>query len=141
MSAPKIGCPDPRQSASVADAALLRLGARRSALLAKAEEVGKEEDALYPPQGKPSEDQLVTLRKIERRWNALHDRADRLSDEIRSIPATSLGGIAVKLRVFRDRAEREFGSSIPTDDDFNPSILLGFSALADAERLIAQAGR
>jgi len=141
MSASKMGRPDPRPSASVADAALLRLGARRTALLAKAEEVGKEEDALYLPQGQLSQDQIVTLRKIERRWNALHDRADRLSEEIRSMPATSLAGIAVKLRVFRDRVEREFGRAVPTDDAFNPSILLGFSALADAERLIAQAGK
>ena len=120
--------------AFAADTIPLKLEARRSALLAKAEEVGKEEDALYLPQGQLSEDQVVTLRKIERRWNALHDRADRLSDEIRSTPATSLAGIAVKLRIFRERAEREFGRAIPTDDAFNPSILLGFSALADAER-------
>ena len=141
MSAREIRCPRPRQSKTLADAALLKLEARRSALLAKAREVANEEDALYPPQGQLSEDQVVTLRKIERRWNALHDHADRLSDEIRSMPATCLAGIAVKLRVFRDRAEREFGRAIPTDDDFNPSILLGFSALADAERLIAQAGK
>ena len=57
------------------------------------------------------------------------------------MPSTSLAGLVVKLRVFRDRAEREFGRTIPTEDDFNPSILLGFSALADAERLIVQAGK
>src|SRR5882757_9441095 len=96
---------DPGGMASAPDAALLELEARRRALLAKAEEVGKEEDALYLPQGQLSKDQVVTLRKIERRWNALHYRADRLSDEIRSMHATTFVGLAVKLRVFRDRAE------------------------------------
>jgi hypothetical protein len=131
----------PRGRASVADAALLKLEARRSALLAKAREVANEEDALYAQQEPISDEQVAVLRKIERRWNALHDRADRLSDEIRSTPATSLAGLAVKLRIFRERAEREFGGTIPTDDDFNPSILLGFSALVDAERLNAQVGK
>jgi hypothetical protein len=90
---------------------------------------------------RPSSPQIATLRRIERRWNALHDRADCLNDEIRSMPATSLAGIVVKLRIFRERAEREFGRTIPSDDDFNPSILIGFSALADAERLNAQVGK
>jgi hypothetical protein len=126
-----------------ADAALQKLEARRSALVAKARKAGEEEDAIlaHLKQKPPSDTQVAALRKIERRWSALHDRMDILSDQIRSMPATSLAGVVVKLRVFRDRAEREFGRAIPTDDAFNPSILLGFSALADAERLIARAGR
>ena len=129
--------------APATDATFLKLESRRLALFAKAREVANEEDAIVArlKDRRPSGAQVAALRKIERRWNAIHDRADRLSDEIRSIPATSLAGIAVKLRIFRERAEREFGRAIPTDDAFNPSILLGFSALADAERLIAQAGR
>jgi hypothetical protein len=77
------------------------------------------------------------LREIARRWSAAHDRVDRLSDQIKATPATTLAGIVVKLRVFQDEARKEFGGAVPTDADFNPSILLGFSALADAERLLA----
>ena len=89
----------------------------------------------------PAAQRAAGLQEIARRWSAVHDRVDRLSDQIRATPATSLAGVVVKLRVFQDEARKEFGSTVPVDADFNPSILLGFAALADAERLLATGGK
>jgi hypothetical protein len=76
----------------------------------------------------------AALLELEAQRSALVARARKLADQEDAIVA----------HLTEDEAEKEFGGAVPTDDDFNLSILLillGFSALADAEQLIAQIGK
>jgi hypothetical protein len=82
-------------------------------------------------------------------FNARHDEYVRcmevtngLERAILDTPASTLVGVAVKLRVMYHVAKRVHvagGGPIATDDDWDWQYKFGVSALRDAERLMAQA--